>query len=95
MIKQLAHIFTETNLSDRSVTLIAVDVSTVEGAAQGDVDLEIRKVLSRCIHPGHDLLLPGMGDSEPAATYFIVACTGAKGATVIAKRINRELRAFR
>jgi PAS domain S-box-containing protein len=94
MIKQLAPIFTESNLSDRSVTLIAVDVSTVEGAAQGDVDLEIRKVLTRCIHPGHDLLLPGMGDAEPVATYFIVACTGAKGAIVIAKRINRELRAF-
>jgi PAS domain S-box-containing protein len=94
MIRQLAPIFTEPNLSDGRVTLIAVDVTTVEGAAQGDIDLELRRVLSRCIHPGQDLLLPAMDDAEPVATYFIVACTGAHGAAVITNRMSRELRNF-
>jgi PAS domain S-box-containing protein len=94
MAKQLAPIFTEANLGAHRVTLIAVDVSTVEGAAQGDIELEIRKVLFRCIHPGQDLLLPAMGDGEPISTYFIVACTGAHGASVINGRVSRELRNF-
>jgi PAS domain S-box-containing protein len=94
MSTQLAPIFSKANLSARRVTLIAVDVSTVEGAAQGDIDLEIRKVLTRCIHPGQDILLPAMGDGEPVATYFIVACTGAHGATVITNRMSRELGDF-
>jgi len=94
MAKQLAPIFIEANLSDRRVTLIAVDVSTVEGAAQGDIDFEIRRVLLRCIHPGQDLLLPAMTDAEPIATYFIVACASAHGAAVITNRISRELRNF-
>jgi PAS domain S-box-containing protein len=94
MVKQLAPIFSEANLSAGRVTLIAVDVSTVEGAAHGDIEIEIRRVLSRCIHPGQDLLLPSMTDAEPVPTYFIVACTGARGAAVITDRMNRELRDF-
>jgi hypothetical protein len=94
MAKQLGRIFSEENLSDRRVTLIAVDVSTIEGAAQGDIDLEVRRVLSLCIHPGHDVLLPAMSDAEPVSNYFIVACTGVQGATIITNRISRELRKF-
>jgi PAS domain S-box-containing protein len=94
MDKQLAHIFTAENLSDGRVTLITVDVSTIEGGAQGDIDFEIRRVLSLCIHPGQDLLLPAIGEAEPVASYFIVACTGAQGADIITHRISRDLKKF-
>jgi PAS domain S-box-containing protein len=94
MDKQLAPIFSADNLSDGRVTLITVDVSTVEGGAQGDIDFEIRRVLSLCIHPGQDLLLPAIGEGEPVASYFIVACTGAQGADIITHRISRDLKKF-
>jgi hypothetical protein len=76
------------------VTLITVDVNTIEGVAQGDIDFEIRRVLSLCIHPGQDLLLPAIGEGEPVASYFIVACTGAQGADIITHRISRDLKKF-
>jgi PAS domain S-box-containing protein len=94
MDKQLAHIFTAENLSDGRVTLITVDVSAIEGGAQGDINFEIRRVLSLCIHPGQDLLLPAIGEGEPVASYFIVACTGAQGADIITHRISRDLKKF-
>jgi len=35
-----------------------------------------------------------MSDAETVVNFFIVACTDAGGATVIANRINRELQNF-
>jgi len=66
----------------------------VEGAAQADLLPEIRRVLQSCIHGTKDLLLPSMSDAETVVNFFIVACTDAGGATVIANRINRELQNF-
>jgi PAS domain S-box-containing protein len=88
------HIFSGPNLEAGFVTLIAVDVGLVEGAVQAEVVPEIRRVLERSIHPGHDILLPSPSDAERAETFFIVACTDANGFAVIARRISRELRNF-
>jgi hypothetical protein len=76
------------------VTLIAVDILPVAGAVQADIVSEIRKVLERCIHPAQDMLLPSMSDAEPVETFFLVACTDARGFNVIARRIGRELQTF-
>ena len=89
-----AHVFTAANLEAGFVTLIAVDVVWVEGTVQADIVPEIRKILERCIHPGEDMVLPPLSDAEPIETFFIIACTGANGFSVIAKRISRELQDF-
>jgi PAS domain S-box-containing protein len=89
-----AHVFTAANLEAGFVTLIAVDVDWVEGALQADIVPEIRKILERCIHPGEDMLLPPLSDTERVETFFMIACTDANGFSVIAKRISRELQNF-
>jgi PAS domain S-box-containing protein len=89
-----AHVLTAPNLEAGVITLIAVDVVWVEGAVQADIVPEIRSALERCIHPGHDILLPPLSDAEPEEAFFIVACTDANGFEVIARRISRELQSF-
>jgi hypothetical protein len=94
LAKLCAHVLTTPNIEAGCVTLIAVDVAAVEGAMQADILLEIKRVLERCIRPGQDVLLPSMSDAKPVGTFFIVACTDAKGFEVIASRIVRELQNF-
>ena len=94
LAKLCAAVFTTDNLEPGCVTLIAVDVVAVEGVIQADLLSEMRKVLARCIHPGQDVLLPAMSDTEPVDTFFIVACTDNSGFSVIASRISRELQSF-
>jgi hypothetical protein len=94
LAKLCAHVLTAANLEAGCVTLIVVDVAQVEGAVQADILLEVRKVLESCIRPEQDVLLPSMSDAEPVKTFFIIACTDAKGFEVIASRVARELRKF-
>jgi PAS domain S-box-containing protein len=94
LAKLCAHVLTAPNLETGCVTLIAVDVAQVEGAVQADILLEVGKVLERCIRPEQDVLLPSMSDAEPVKTFFVIACTDAKGFEVIASRMARELRKF-
>ena len=72
LAKLCAQIFTEPNLKAGQVTLIAVDVCAIEGTVQTEIEPEIRRVLSRSIHPAQDILLPAMDDAEPVRTYFMV-----------------------
>jgi signal transduction histidine kinase len=92
--KLCADIFTDSNLEAGHVTLMAIDVCAIAGTAQAEIEPEIRRVLSRCIHPGQDLLLPPMSDAVTVVNYFIVACTDAGGAAAIANQITRELQNF-
>jgi PAS domain S-box-containing protein len=94
LAKLCAHVFTTPNLEAGSVTLIAVDLVTLEGAVQTNIEPEIRRILARCIHPAQDLLLPSMSDAKGLGTFFIVACTDVMGVEVIASRIRRELHDF-
>jgi PAS domain S-box-containing protein len=94
LAKLCAPIFIAPNLELGIVTLIAVDVTVIEGAFHADQLSEIRSVLKRCIHGGQDVLLPPMSNEEPAAHFFIVACTDGNGFRVIARRLERELRNF-
>jgi Histidine kinase-, DNA gyrase B-, and HSP90-like ATPase len=94
LAKLCAPIFTASNLESGCVTLIAVDVVAVEEAIQADLLPEMRKILERCIHPGQDVLLPAMSDTEPVDSFFIVACAGDSGRPVIESRIRKELRSF-
>jgi len=71
-----------------------VDVAVVEATSQTDLLPEIRRVLQSCIHGSKDLLLPAMSDAETVVNFFLVACTDAGGASVIANRITRDLQNF-
>jgi PAS domain S-box-containing protein len=94
LAKYCSHIFSAANLDAGSVTLIAVDVVEVKRGAQADILREIRQILERCIDAGQEVLLPATGDEWPIVTFFIVACTDAKGLAVIASRILRDLQSF-
>jgi len=94
LAKLCDQVFTGPNLEAGFVTLIAVDLVSVEGTAWLDIVAEMRRVLERCIHPRQDVILPPLSDAETVRTLFIVACTDAKGFAVIARRIHRELQDF-
>jgi PAS domain S-box-containing protein len=94
LAKYCSHIFSAPNLNAGSVTLIMVDVVEVEGGVQVDIQREIRQILERCIRPSQDVLLPSTNDDKSVTTFFIVACTDAKGFALIASRILRELQNF-
>ena len=94
LAKLYARIFTAPNLEAGFVTLIAVDLGSVEGAVWLDTIPEIRRILERCIHPGQDVLLPSLNDAEQVGTFFIVACTDANGFSIIARRIRTALQDF-
>jgi PAS domain S-box-containing protein len=91
--KYCSHVFSARNLEGSSITLIMVDVVEVEGGAQADILREIRQILTRSIHAGHDVLLPSMGGADPL-TFFIVACTDAEGSALIVSRILADLHIF-
>ena len=87
-----AHVLTDHNLAAGCVTLIMVDFPATDAAMPAGVVTDIRGALERSIHAGQDLPpLPSMSDALPFGPQFIVACTGAAGAQVIAARIDREL----
>ena len=94
LAKYCSHIFNAPNLDAGSVTLITVDLVEVEGSVQADILREIRQILERCIHAGQDALLPSTSDEDSEMTFFIVACTDAKGFALIASRILRDLQNF-
>jgi PAS domain S-box-containing protein len=94
LAKLCADIFTASNLESGYVTLITVDAAVVEATSQTDLLPEIRRVLQSCIHGSKDLLLPAMNDAETVVNFFLVACTDAGGASVIANRITRDLKNF-
>ena len=94
LAKYCSHIFSGPNLGAGSVTLMAIDVVEVTGGSQADIVRELRQILERCIHAGQDVLLPATGDEGPIVTFFIVACTDAKGSALIASRILRDLQNF-
>ena len=94
LFRLCAHVLTPRNLALGCATLIAVDLVMSDGSRRSELLPEVHKVLSRCVHPGQDVLLPWMGDTAPLMTFFIVACTDNKGFSVIASRIGMELKGF-
>lgn len=77
------------------MTLIAIDIITINGIPHSDFIHEIKRALERCIQPGQDVILPSMtnpdSNGNQREAIFIVACTGPAGFAVIANRIKREL----
>jgi hypothetical protein len=94
LMKLCEHVLTPRNLASGCATLIAVDLVAEAGSNRAELFPEVHRVLSRCVHPGQDVLLPWIGDQTPVMTFFIVACTDSKGFSVIANRIAMELKGF-
>lgn len=93
------HVLTTHNLDSGSATLLSIDLAVGVGGDRTDLQPKLRELLARCVHPGRDVLLPWIGNpggdlgssTGPLLTFFIVACTGKRGAAVIARRIETEL----
>jgi PAS domain S-box-containing protein len=91
LVRLCAHVLTPFNLESCCATLISIDLALGPGAERTDLLPQLKERLTRCVHPGRDSLLPRIGDSDRFVTYFIVACTDAPGASVIARRVEAEL----
>ncbi len=87
-------VLTPTNLGAGYLSLIAVDVATVDETSLTEILSGIRKVLGRCFLAGRDVLLPQMHATEAAESFFIVACADQGGAAAITGRIRGELQDF-
>lgn len=92
----LMPILSETQMPVDSLVLLGVEVWTPggwanDGARREVIARETRYVLSRCILPDVDVLLPKLSFSEQSEFTFIAARTEAKGAQVILKRVNEQL----
>lgn len=88
-------IFTPTNLAVGCVALISIDLPTINGALEAQDLAGIRKVLESCILADRDLLLPAMTDAEAGDTFFVVACTDAKGAEAMTGRFRKVLESLK
>ncbi len=89
-----ADILTPHNLAQGCVTLIAVDLVEVGDSKRSEVLPELHRLLTRCLHPSQDVLLPWMGSHSPTMTFFILACTGQRGFSVMDSRFRTELKAL-
>lgn len=91
----LAPILSETQTPIDSLALLGVEVWTPGGwaneGAREVIVRETRYVLTRCILPDIDVLLPKLSFCEQSEFIFIAARTEAKGAQVILKRVNEQL----
>jgi PAS domain S-box-containing protein len=94
LAKLCAPVFGAPMSESGSVALITVDVGSGGEEVQADILPEIRQALERCVHPGHNVVLPSTSDANPAGTFFIVASTDTSGFEVMANRIGTELQQF-
>jgi hypothetical protein len=76
------------------LVLIKVEVSsppttsTFRRKATGQL---CREILQRCIYLDRDLVLPGLGNSEPDEIFFIVASTTLERSQIMMTRIRQQL----
>ena len=94
LAKLCAPILTMANLSAGPVTLFALDMATAEGTLPPELLPEIRGLLKGALVPGHDLLLPGMGETGAEGSFFVVACGEPDGVQSTSCRIRRSLSEF-
>jgi signal transduction histidine kinase len=77
-----------------ALVLIKVEVSspsitsTFRRKATGQI---CREILQHCIYPDRDLVLPGLGNSEPDEIFFIVASTTLELSQIMMTRIREQL----
>jgi signal transduction histidine kinase len=77
-----------------ALVLIKVEVSspsttsTFRRKATGQI---CREILQHCIYLDRDLVLPGLGNSEPDEIFFIVASTTLERAEIMMTRIREQL----
>ena len=77
-----------------ALVLIKVEVSspsTTSTFRRKATGLVCREILQRCIYLDRDLVLPGLGNSEPDEIFFIVASTTVERSQILMTRIREQL----
>jgi signal transduction histidine kinase len=77
-----------------ALVLIKVEVSSPSTTAtfrRKATGLICRKILQHCIYLDRDLVLPGVGNSEPDEIFFIVASTTLERSQIMMTRIREQL----
>ncbi len=97
LAKLITPILTPQNLAKGSVALIAVEVSFRKKKVLTETDEDafvLRKVatvLSRCVLPDMDVLMPRMAHGRSGNIFCMVACADQKGSEVLVRRIQSQL----
>ena len=97
LAKLITPILTPQNLAKGSVALIAVEVSFRKKKVLTETDEDafvLRKVatvLSRCVLPDMDVLMPRMAHGRSGNIFCMVACADQRGTEVLVRRIQSQL----
>lgn len=97
LAKLITPILTPQNLAKGSVALIAVEVSfrkekvLTETDADAIVLRKVATVLSRCVLPDMDVLMPRMAHGRSGNIFCMVACADQRGTEVLVRRIQSQL----
>ena len=97
LAKLITPILTPQNLAKGSVALIAVEVSSSKKKVLTETDedeIVLRKVatvLSRCVLPDMDVLMPRMAHGRSGNIFCMVACADQSGTEVLVRRIQSQL----
>jgi signal transduction histidine kinase len=77
-----------------SIVLVRVDLTPRSNSLRGswkETCQESLDLLRRCVYAGKDLVLPAMGGSGPAETFFVVASTDMERVNIMLSRILEQV----
>jgi hypothetical protein len=77
-----------------SIVLVQVDLTPRSDSLRGswkETCQECLDLLRRCVYAGKDLVLPPLGGSGPAETFFVVASTDMERVNIMLSRILEQL----
>jgi hypothetical protein len=97
LARLIAPVLTPENLLKGSVALISIQlfspVPPASAKTRSDEIIlrEVQNVLTRCILPDLDVLLPRMADRKTGHIFFMLACADQTGTEVLVRRIKGQL----
>jgi signal transduction histidine kinase len=92
--KLLAPVITTGGHLRDAIVLLTVDLTPLSSHPRGnwkDICQRSFELLQRCVYLDKDLVLPPMGASGPAQTFFVVASTDLDRAALMIKRVREHL----
>ncbi len=92
--KLLAPVITHENRLRTSLVLVRVDLTPLSHPPRGNWKETLQQcleVVQRCVYLDKDLVLPPMGASGAAETFFVVASTDVPRSGIMTTRIREQL----